>query len=110
MIAATGRKPVSLIPLANVYARAGRKTDAETILREIMRLQSKRHVSSYALASVHAELGNKDTAFELLNKAYDEKSYAMGFLKVTRDFDENFRKDPRFVDLLRRLDLSTSLP
>ena len=110
VIAVSGRKPMSLIPLANAYASAGRKSEAGKILRELITLNDSRHISSYALARVYADLGDRQTAFELLNKAYDEKSYAMVFMKVTKDFDEAFRRDPRFVSILRRLDLAHSLP
>lgn len=110
VIAASGRKPVSLLPLAIAYASAGRRADAETILKELISRPNIGHISSYAMATLHAALGHKSAAFERLEKAYEEKSYALVFLKVTKDFDENFRKDPRFVDLLRRLDLATSLP
>ncbi len=110
VIAASGRKSMSLLPLANVYARAGRKADAKRLLRELLAQKNGSHVSSYALASLYAALGDKHTAFDLLKKAYDEKSYAMVFLQVTKDFDESFRQDPRFVNLLRQLDLESDLP
>jgi tetratricopeptide (TPR) repeat protein len=110
VIAISGRNPTSLLPLASTYARSGRKPEAEKILKELAVLKDSRHVSSYAMASIYAALGNKTSAFELLEKAYSEKSYALVFLKVTRDFDENFRRDPRFADLLRRLNLEAGLP
>lgn len=110
VIAISGRKPMSLLPLANAYASAGRKSEAGKILRELIALKNTAHVSSYALARVYADLGDKHSAFELLNKAYSEKAYAMVFLKVTKDFDEGFRRDPRFATILSRLDLEYRLP
>jgi eukaryotic-like serine/threonine-protein kinase len=105
VIATSGRKPMSLFPLAQSYARSGRKDAAEQILQELLSMKETRHVSAYQMASLYAALGDKKSAFERLEKAYQEKSYALVFLKVTKDFDENFRRDPRFVDLLRRLNL-----
>ncbi|MEJ7849513.1 MAG: hypothetical protein WKF92_15635 [Pyrinomonadaceae bacterium] len=55
------------------------------------------------LANLYANLGERATAFEWLERAYEERSYAMDFLKVTTDFDEAFRQDPRFTNILHRL-------
>jgi serine/threonine-protein kinase len=53
---------------------------------------------------IHAALGEKDQAFELLEKAYDEHEGTLWLLKVSPKFD-TLRDDPRFQDLLRRMNL-----
>ncbi|MDT5261455.1 MAG: eukaryotic-like serine/threonine-protein kinase, partial [Acidobacteriota bacterium] len=61
-----------------------------------------RYVSPVFVAMDYALLGEKDHAFEWLDKAYDERS---GWLLELR-FDpvwDNLRADPRFADLLRRM-------
>jgi hypothetical protein len=45
-------------------------------------------------------LGEKDQAFEWLNKTFDENPYGISFLKVNPRFD-SLRSDSRFADLLR---------
>jgi hypothetical protein len=47
-------------------------------------------------------LGDKDRAFEWLEKAYEERAGRLVYLKVLRAFDP-LRSDPRFEDLVRRL-------
>jgi eukaryotic-like serine/threonine-protein kinase len=61
-------------------------------------------VSPYRLAQVHLLLGNKDEAFAQLNKSYDIREPALTRLKVDPRFDP-LRDDPRFADLLRRMNL-----
>ena len=57
------------------------------------------------VASVYALAGDKDNAFEWLDKAYAERDGAIiTLLKVDPAF-KNLRGDPRFADLLRRLRL-----
>jgi len=47
-------------------------------------------------------LGDKDRAFEWLEKAYEERAGRLVYLKVEHAFDP-LRSDPRFGDLVRRL-------
>ncbi len=47
----------------------------------------------------------KDRAFELLEKSYQERVGVMTLLKVDPMLD-GLRRDPRFQDLLRRMRLS----
>lgn len=56
------------------------------------------------IAAIHAGLGDKDAAFEMLQKAYDERSDRMPYLKVEPRFGK-LRTDPRFTKLLARLGL-----
>jgi hypothetical protein len=52
---------------------------------------------------VYASLGNKDKAFEFLEKAYKEKSPDLAyFLKADLRID-TIRSDRRFQELLRRM-------
>ena len=54
---------------------------------------------------VYAFLGDKDSAFEWLERAYEERNGTLAFLKTDVAMD-NLKDDPRFVDLMRRLDLN----
>jgi hypothetical protein len=57
------------------------------------------------IATIYAGLGEKDKAFESLEKAFREKSPDIAyFLKADRRID-NLRSDPRFTDLLHRVGL-----
>jgi TolB-like protein/DNA-binding winged helix-turn-helix (wHTH) protein/Tfp pilus assembly protein PilF len=92
--------------LAYGYAVAGEKDEALKILDEMKQDQSQgRYVAPFAFALVYMGLGDKDQAFEWLNKTFDENPYRLSFLKVNPRFD-GLRSDPRFTDLLRRMKLA----
>jgi hypothetical protein len=55
---------------------------------------------------IYSGLGEKDAAFEWLQKAYVDRSMLLTFINVSPVFD-NLRSDPRFADLLQRLNLRT---
>jgi len=65
-----------------------------------------RPVPAVYRALIYAGLAEKDKAFEWLEKSYEDRSLATGFgtLKVDPVFDP-LRSDPRFADLLRRMNL-----
>lgn len=56
-------------------------------------------------AALYSLLGEKDMAFTWLEKAYQQRSPLMEFLKEDPDFD-NLRSDPRYRELLHRVGLS----
>jgi TolB-like protein/DNA-binding winged helix-turn-helix (wHTH) protein/Tfp pilus assembly protein PilF len=59
----------------------------------------------YEKALYTARLGETDEALKLLQKAYEEHSGWLTFVKVDPELD-NLRSDPRFTELLRRINLS----
>jgi tetratricopeptide (TPR) repeat protein len=98
--------PVIAASLAHVLAEAGRKDQAEKLLVELNDLSQRRYVSAYDLALIHAALGENDRAVQLLEKAYQERSPSLSWLKVDPRLDR-LRSDPRFEDLMRRVGLPT---
>ena len=56
---------------------------------------------------IYAALGQRDQAFEWLNKAYDQHDLQLVSLKVDPTLD-GLRSDPRFADLVRRVGLPQS--
>jgi len=56
------------------------------------------------VAHAFAKVGDKDKAFEWLNRAYSEKDGNLTLIKSLPGF-ENLRRDPRFTDLLKRMGL-----
>jgi tetratricopeptide (TPR) repeat protein len=91
--------------LANVYAASGKRGKALRILDELMALSQQKYVSPTNFAIVYIGLGEKDQAFAWLERAYEERSTFLTELKVEPMFD-SLRSDPRFQDLLRRMNLS----
>ena len=90
--------------LGLAYGLADRKEEANKILSELLELNKHRYVTPAALANVYIGLGNKDEAFVWLEKAFNEKSNYLAYLKVFPILDP-LRSDPRFADLVRRVGL-----
>jgi len=66
-------------------------------------MENAKYVSPYDLAIIYTGLGEKDRAIEQLNKAYEQRAGWVIMLKVEPLFDP-LRSDPRFAQLLQRLD------
>jgi len=62
------------------------------------------YFSPYLIAELYADLGDKEHAFEWLNTAYQEHGHLLYGLRTDFAFD-SLRSDPRFQDLLRRMNL-----
>jgi len=88
--------------LAHAYAVAGRGDEAVKILQAMEGLSKKRYVSSVAKAWIHIGLGSHDRAFQCLEKAYSERATMLVNL-LSFPWWDPLRSDPRFQDLLRRM-------
>jgi hypothetical protein len=68
----------------------------------------QKYVPAWLRAKIYAGLGEKDKAFVWLEKAYEERSSTTGgrFVPIKMDpIYDPLRSDPRFADLLRRMNL-----
>jgi len=91
--------------LAHAYIATGNRAGAEKILDDLLGQSREKYVSPYMIATIYAGLGNKEKAFDFLEKAYQERSPDIPyFLKADLRID-TLRSDPRFQDLLRRVGL-----
>ncbi len=98
-------EPIGLAALGHAYAVSGKKQDARKILEELDQLGKRRYVSAYYIAAIYTGLGEKDQAWTWLEKAYEERaSWLSVRFKVDPRFD-SLHSDPRFQDLLRRMNL-----
>ena len=89
--------------LGHAYALSGNKNEALKVLEELKRMEKVKYVSPYDLAIIYTGLGEKERAIEQLNKAYEQRAGWIIMLKVEPLFDP-LRSDPRFAQLLQRLD------
>ena len=78
------RDAFALAHLGNAYARAGRVREARECIRQLKQRSDVEPVETYEIAIVHAGLGEKDQAFEWLEKAYEVRDQGLVFLKVDR--------------------------
>ncbi len=98
------RNPSALGTLGEAYAVAGRRSEAQGLLDELVRESGERYVPPHAFVHIYIGLGQKDKAFEWLEKSYQEGSNSLLWLGVSPLFDP-IRSDPRFDNLLRRVGL-----
>lgn len=99
--------PNAAVALAHAYSAAGRKAEANKILRDLQRKSEGTSVPPYTMATIYAGLGENDKAFEFLEKACSEKSLDIPlFLKSDLLLDD-LRPDPRFQTLLRGMALKS---
>ncbi|MGH9600773.1 MAG: tetratricopeptide repeat protein, partial [Terriglobales bacterium] len=94
--------------LAVCYARAGRKDQALRIAAEIKKQPSP--WADWGLAEVYAVLGDREEALRWLEQGFQDRFSLMPWLRLKdaglqRPF-KPFRNDPRYQDLLRRMNLT----
>jgi tetratricopeptide (TPR) repeat protein len=98
----------ALAALAHAYALIGRRAEAQKMLRDLEQKSKRDYVSPYVIATVYAGLGEKDRAFEFLEKAYQARSLDISW-HIKADLRiNNLRSDPRFSNLLSRMGLLNS--
>ena len=103
-ISVFGGSSYALARLGHAYAVAGRRGEAQMVLNQLDELAKQKYVSPYDTAVIYAGLGEKDRAFAWLERAYEERSNSLDFLKVEPSLDP-LRSDARFQDLIRRVGL-----
>lgn len=88
------------------YARWGKEAEARAALRDLDAIKALgRNVPSTRYALVYTALGDKDAAFEWLNRAYDERDIQAAYVNVNPFYD-SLRDDPRFAQFVQRLGLT----
>ena len=90
--------------LVHAYAGGGHRTEALRVLGELHRRRQKGYVPPAAFLNAYLGLGDKEEAFAWMERAAEERSNIMQFLKVHPFFD-SIRGDPRFATYLRRANL-----
>lgn len=103
-VAVSERTPGALGILGLAYGLAGRKAEATKILNELLELNKSRYVTPAAFVNVYIGLEDKEQAFVWLEKAYQERSNYVAYLKVFPLLDP-IRSDRRFEDLIHRIGL-----
>ena len=91
--------------LAYAYAVSGRNDEARKMLAELKAKEKHTYIPQYNFAIIYHGLGDKDRTFDCLEKAYAERFPALSDIKNWGESDP-FRADPRYADLLRRMNLA----
>jgi Tfp pilus assembly protein PilF len=91
--------------LGHAYALAGNREEAEKKLKELEELAKRIYVPPFSMGLICTALGDTTVAFEWFEKAYVARNEWLNWWKVAPVID-SLRADPRFQDLLRRLNLT----
>lgn len=102
--ALSGGAALSLAYLGYVQARLGHEAKARRLLQKLTGSSNERYTPSVAPAIVHLGLGENGRALDWLEKAYEERSIRLAYLRREPVWDA-LREEPRFKDLLRRIHL-----
>ena len=95
-------QPIITAYLGYAYARNGQKDKAMEMLDELNRLASSRFVTPFCQALVYLGLRDYSKALDWLEKAYQERSIWVAWLKVEPMYDP-LRSDPRFQTLYKKM-------
>lgn len=87
------------------HAKMGRRKEAEAIIARFTELRRTRHVMTFFIATIYAGLGEEEKAFAELETAYRERDWRMSVLMKTEPMLDSLRDDPRYKDLLKRMNL-----
>ncbi len=87
------------------YAKMGRREEAEAVINKFKEIRKTQHVMTFFIATTYAGLGEKEKAFAELETAFQERDWRMSVLMKTEPMLKPLRDDPRFKDLLKRMNL-----
>jgi TolB-like protein/Flp pilus assembly protein TadD/tRNA A-37 threonylcarbamoyl transferase component Bud32 len=96
--------PTTLSRMGYMLAVQGRREEAEQILVRLTDLSKSQYLSAMNMVRVLVGLGDREAAFHWLERACEEHSTAMAYINADPIYDP-LRSDPRFADVLRRMNL-----
>ena len=99
-----GRTSQLVGELGHAYAVSGKRAEALKLLDELKEMSGRQYISPLDFAFIYTGLGDKQQALDYLEKAYQERSTWLMWIKVDPRFDP-LRSEPRFQNLLRRMNL-----
>jgi serine/threonine protein kinase/tetratricopeptide (TPR) repeat protein len=87
--------------LCFALAANGQKEDAQEVLDSLLKAAETGYMKPYFIAMCYVAVGDYDKAFEWFEKAFEEQSEWLIWFGTEPKLDP-IRKDPRYLDLLKR--------
>jgi len=97
-----GTSLMRMSSLGHAYAIAGRVARARAVLDSLRARAARSYVPSYWFALVYAGLGERDQAMQYLERAYQERSTVLAYVRIDPRL-QSLRDHPRFVALVRSI-------
>ena len=91
--------------LGYAFGIFGKRTEAQKIMKELKSRAKNEYISAAYFAWVHVGLNDLDAAFQYFDKAFEERSWWIVYLKIWSS-PEQMTKDARFTKLLKKIGLS----
>jgi tetratricopeptide (TPR) repeat protein len=88
--------------LGHAYAIAGRTAAAHEVINDLKERAESRYISPYDIAMIYVGLGERGQAFAWLDRAYEDRSDSLVWLKIDPRLD-SIRSDLRLIDLTERV-------
>ena len=98
------RQPIYLAGLGHAYAVSGKRDEAFNTIQELNQLSTQQFVSARGVAEIYMGLSDKEQAFAWLDKAFEQRNGWLLHAKENQRYD-SLRTDPRYIDLVRRMNL-----
>jgi eukaryotic-like serine/threonine-protein kinase len=99
--------PLNQFPIRDAgiaYANTGRRDKAEQMINKFREIAKTQYVPTCRIAGIYVALGDKDKAFAELTKSFEERDWELYRLNADT-YWAPLRDDPRFKELLKRLNL-----
>ena len=103
-VARSGSDPLVTSIAGYACAVAGQQAEALLLLKRLLDPPPQRYVDPYTVATLYSALGQRDKAFDWLERTYQQRSASVVFINFDPLFS-SFHSDPRFQDLIRRAGL-----
>jgi serine/threonine-protein kinase len=100
----TNRAGITLGDLGYVYATTGKRAEAVSVIKELEAKYARKEAIGQYIAAVYVGLGDKDKAFEWLEKDFQARNGKLVEVRWQLQ-SEALRDDPRYKDLLKRMGL-----
>lgn len=99
------KHPIALAYMGCAYAITGERSKAQGVLKELENKLKDQYISPYHMAVIYAGLGEKEQAFDWLEKLYEQQNDWLVWLKVSPEL-RPLRSDQKYKDLLQRIGLA----